>query len=480
MVRQNSCAIIAARERPRLQPGPSTGHGEDDTMASIPQSTTQEPPTVIRTLRVRLYPGTAANGRYLEQLAGACRFAWNHVLAGHETDYRTWKAAGKPGEGPGSPTFFTLGRRFTQLRNASGHEWLQDYSYEIVRYACKYLGDAYAAFLDPDRPDHGRPQYKARHYTKPVFTLPSRVRIEDGSLYIPKRGWMRLGPIHRYADGKPLTVRCRQGSEGKQPKWYACIVFEVPVDYPDVCPPAADGAVGVDRNVGQATDSTGEVHALPDTTVEDAKIKRYQRKMARQQKGTHRRRRAGGKLRKLQHRKARRRDNATHQISRQVADTAHTVVLEDLNTKAMTKSAKGTVEKPGRNVKQKAGLNRAILASGWGQLERKLGSRTRPASCGLSILPTLRRPAANAGTPPSQTDRRRRCSRAGPAGSGRTPTTMRRSTSWCGRDFRPCPFRPAGLGLLHGEERSLPGRPQGRPKGLPRPVNRICVVSHRI
>ena len=49
-----------------------------------------------------------------------------------------------------------------------------------------------------------------------------------------------------------------------------------------------------------------------------------------------------------------------------MADTAHTVVLEDLNTKAMTRSAKGTVESPGKNVKQKAGLNRAILAFGNG------------------------------------------------------------------------------------------------------------------
>ncbi|MDE0670599.1 MAG: transposase, partial [Caldilineaceae bacterium] len=340
-------------------------------MASTPKSTTQESPTVIRTLRVRLYPGTAANGQYLEQLAGACRFAWNHVLAGHETDYRMWKAFGKLGEGPGSPTFFTLGQRFTQLRNAPGHEWLQDYSYEIVRYACKYMGDAYAAFFDPDRPDHGRPQYKARHYTKPAFTIPSKVRIQDGRLYIPKMGWTRLGPVHRYADGKPLTVRVKQESESKQPKWYAYIVFEVPSVHPDVCQPAAEGAVGIDRNVGQATDSTGAVHAIPDTTVEDAKIKRYQRRMARQKKGSHRRRRTGGKLRKLQRRKARRRDNATHQVSRKMADTAHTVVIEDLNTKAMTKSAKGTVENPGRNVKQKAGLNRAILASGWGQLERK-------------------------------------------------------------------------------------------------------------
>ena len=340
-------------------------------MASIPKSTTQEPPTVIRTLRVRLYPGTATNGRYLEQLAGACRFAWNHVLAGHERDYRTWKAFGKLGDGPGSPTFFTLGQRFTQLRNAPGNEWLKDYSYEIVRYTCKYLGDAYAAFFDLDRPDHGRPQYKARHYIQPAFTIPSHVRIEDGRLRIPKLGWTRLGPIHRYADGKPLTVRVKQESEGKQPKWYAYIVFEVPEDHPDVCQPAESGAVGIDRNVGQATDSTGAVHTIPDTTVEDAKIKRYQRRIARQQKGSNRRRGTGGKLRKLQRKRARRRDNATHQISRKVADTAHTVVLEDLNTKAMTKSAKGTVENPGRNVKQKAGLNRSILASGWGQLERK-------------------------------------------------------------------------------------------------------------
>ncbi|MYA03534.1 MAG: IS200/IS605 family element transposase accessory protein TnpB, partial [Caldilineaceae bacterium SB0664_bin_22] len=77
-------------------------------------------------------------------------------------------------------------------------------------------------------------------------------------------------------------------------------------------------------------------------------------------------------LNKLQRKGARKRDDATHQASRKLADTAHTVVVEDLNTKGMTKSAKGTVEKPGRQVKQKSGLNRSILASGWGSWERKL------------------------------------------------------------------------------------------------------------
>lgn len=52
--------------------------------------------------------------------------------------------------------------------------------------------------------------------------------------------------------------------------------------------------------------------------------------------------------------------------------TAHTlaqeygcVYAEDLKTKNMTKSAKGTVDNPGKKVKQKSGLNRAILRTGF-------------------------------------------------------------------------------------------------------------------
>ena len=55
-----------------------------------------------------------------------------------------------------SPTFFALGQRFTQLRNAPGNEWLPDCGCGSVRPACGYMGDAYAAFLDPDRLDRGQ------------------------------------------------------------------------------------------------------------------------------------------------------------------------------------------------------------------------------------------------------------------------------------------------------------------------------------
>lgn len=49
------------------------------------------------------------------------------------------------------------------------------------------------------------------------------------------------------------------------------------------------------------------------------------------------------------------------------------VCIEDLQIKNMSTSAKGTADKPGTKVKQKSGLNRAILDQGWGEFRRQLG-----------------------------------------------------------------------------------------------------------
>jgi putative transposase len=46
--------------------------------------------------------------------------------------------------------------------------------------------------------------------------------------------------------------------------------------------------------------------------------------------------------------------------------------VEDLKVANMTRSAKGTAQRPGRNVRAKAGLNRGISRSGWGLLVRRL------------------------------------------------------------------------------------------------------------
>ena len=48
-------------------------------------------------------------------------------------------------------------------------------------------------------------------------------------------------------------------------------------------------------------------------------------------------------------------------------------MLEDLKVANMSKSAKGTMENPGKNVAAKSGLNKSILDQGWFEFKRQLG-----------------------------------------------------------------------------------------------------------
>jgi putative transposase len=60
------------------------------------------------------------------------------------------------------------------------------------------------------------------------------------------------------------------------------------------------------------------------------------------------------------------RKNFLHEQTTTIANNHGMVVVEALKVRNMSASAKGTVAEPGRNVRQKAGLNRAILDQGWG------------------------------------------------------------------------------------------------------------------
>ncbi len=126
----------------------------------------------------------------------------------------------------------------------------------------------------------------------------------------------------------------------------------------------------MDPNVGQVALSTGGMYELPSLLILDAKLRRLQKKLARQEFKSN-----GWQHTKLRIQKVYREmrhviKDWCHQTSRTIADIHDLVIFEDLNIQGMTRSAKGSVEKPGKNVAQKRGLNRAILRSGWGRLER--------------------------------------------------------------------------------------------------------------
>ncbi len=276
--------------------------------------------------------------------------------------------AGVPHRGPRPRvSFFRLGKEFTSLRQEPAYAWLQAYGCHEVRYVLKYLADAYAACFQGQR---AYPTFKRKHARQDGCTLPDKVQVRDHQLRVPGIGWLRLKGSNLYAQGQPVQARIRKEGTRARPKWYAYLTYAVPAG--SVRAGAATGVLGLDRNVGQVTDSDGDLYPMTDMSRLDSKIARTQRLRARKRKGSVRARRLGGQLTKLRRKQKRVRDNDTHHISRALADKAHTLVAEALNTKGMTKSARGTKDHPGTHVTAKSGLNRSILASNWGQLAQRL------------------------------------------------------------------------------------------------------------
>ncbi|WP_433464557.1 transposase [Spirillospora sp. CA-128828] len=119
--------------------------------------------------------------------------------------------------------------------------------------------------------------------------------------------------------------------------------------------------------------STGDLLTVPGLReTERARLGRLLRRLARTQRGSKRRARVKAAIARLRARETDRRKDWIEKTSTGLARRFDVIAVEDLNIAGMTRSARGTVEAPGRNVRQKAGLNRGILAAGWGGLVRRL------------------------------------------------------------------------------------------------------------
>ena len=172
---------------------------------------------------------------------------------------------------------------------------------------------------------------------------------------------MRRHGGNPYPDGEPVEVTVKK--DGRY--WKISVIYKV-THLPEKVDDGKE--IGIDLNTYNISDSSNDgeqgMLPIPDLTDKEIKIRGYQRKLARQQKGSGQSKRTINTWKRKQKNC---RTNEAHQPSRVLSNKAYTLKREDLKIKNMSKSAKGTVENPGTNVKAKAGLNRVILNAGWGR-----------------------------------------------------------------------------------------------------------------
>ncbi|MYA87361.1 MAG: transposase [Boseongicola sp. SB0662_bin_57] len=304
----------------------------------------------------RLLPQRRSTWRLLERTLEDQRQLWNAALEERIDCYR------KTGR---SLTYFDQCKALTQCRRDDPE--IAACPVAIQRGTLKRLDEAYKHFFRRVRNGEtpGFPKFKGRSRFDSISVV-SGVKVRDGMLHVPGFGPLavRRKGGNPYPDGKPVSAVLKRVCG----RWTAVVCHAVEVEEP-----ADNGrSVGLDRNGGQVADSDGELHVMPDMARLEARSRRLQRKLSRQRKASRRRERTKLRLARLRRKIANRRHNWHHHVSRRLAAKAGTVVVEGLDVKGMTRSAKGTVEAPGTKVAQKSGMNRVVRDTGWTALKRML------------------------------------------------------------------------------------------------------------
>ena len=183
---------------------------------------------------------------------------------------------------------------------------------------------------------------------------------------MPKTGWVRF----RRSRQVPKDVKSYRVTMDRAGRWHVAFAA-----IPDpIQAPGNGDVVGIDRGVSvSAALSTGELLRCPALTVpQRQRLRRLERRLARSRGGSNRRKRVRRAIARLRTRETDRRKDWCEKTSTDLARRFDVICVENLKIKSMTASGRGTVDAPGRNVRAKAGLNRGILASGWGLLVRRL------------------------------------------------------------------------------------------------------------
>ncbi|GGR63994.1 RNA-guided endonuclease InsQ/TnpB family protein [Streptomyces roseolus] len=384
---------------------------------------------VLRAFKFALDP-TPAQAAALARHAGAARWAFNYALAVKVSAHQRWRAEVDELVAQGVeeaearrrvkvpvPSKPQIQKRLNEVKGDSrvdgrlpegvfGPERPCPWWHEVSTYAFQ------SAFADVDRAwknwldslrgvragrKVGYPRFKKKGRSRDSFRLHHDVKKPSIRLATYRR--LRLptiGEVRLHDSGKRLGRLVDRGLAVVQSvtvsraghRWYASVLCKVTMTVPEQ-PSRRQrerGTVGVDLGVKtlaalsqplDPNDPGSILIANPRHLARaEQRLAKAQRALSRTEKGSRRRDRARRKVARLHHEVAVRRESALHAVTKRLATAFAVVAVEDLHVAGMTASARGTVEAPGRRVRQKAGLNRGILDAAPGEFRRQLTYKT--------------------------------------------------------------------------------------------------------
>lgn len=284
----------------------------------------------------RFYP-TDRQKQSLAQLFGCVRVVWNDALA-------LCKQSKK------KPKSTELQKQvITQAKQTEERAWLSEVSVVPLQQSVADLETAFKNFFDSRKGSRkgrkvGYPKFKKKTNSQSArLTLRGFSMKEDGGVYLAKIGV--VNPIwSRELPSEPSSVTVIKDCANR---YFLSFVVEIEPNRVD----AKNQSIGIDLGIKTfAVMSNGETAQSPNYKKLERKIRRLQRKLARQPKGSKRRNKTRIQIAKLHNCIADTRKDFLHKLSTKIVNENQVIVLEDLNVSGMLKNRK---------------LSRAISQQGW-------------------------------------------------------------------------------------------------------------------
>lgn len=338
-------------------------------------------------IKIRALP-TDSQKETLSQWMGCAKFIWN-AKCGEDRYLSTFARKYMP-----VGTYAPIDYKYSQYKNDELSPWLSKCPSPILRNSATNWYETYQNFL---KGLCGKPKLKKKSSGGSIYLTSELFEFrecEDGNarLFIGAKrnniGFLQLKTHRKFKKPKSIYVKKKNGiytvsfcyedglvsSENKTAKEHLEYLKGTEEKFLN------DFTIGIDRGIVrpvQAGDTTFDLtkEQKRKKTLKEKYVKKLQKRLARQEKGSGRQKKTKHKIAKVHEKIANIRKDFCHKTSRKIIDDANVkvIILEDLKTKNMTKKPKPKKLENGKWAKNgaaaKAGLNKGILDIGWHQLE---------------------------------------------------------------------------------------------------------------
>lgn len=295
--------------------------------------------------------------------AGSCRVVFNEALSLQKARYE--KGEKKLGYA-GLCKLLTEWRNGAPLPSGRTAPWLADAPAHPLQQALKDLERAFENFFE-QRADF--PCFRKKRQSERFrYPDPKQIKLDqpNSRIFFPKLGWIRYRNSRKVIGKlKNITISRSCG------KWFASIQTEREIEQPI---PNASSAVGIDVGIARFATLSDDSFLEPLNSFRrhEKALAKAQQALSRKQKFGSNWRKAKVRVRKIHARIANARRDYLHKASCKISKNHAMVAIEDLQVRNMSRSAAGSTEAPGKNVKAKSGLNKSILDQGWFEFRRQL------------------------------------------------------------------------------------------------------------